>query len=811
MAVKCPKCHTENTSDSQFCKKCATPFPSPEEIPASPTKTLETPKEEFTRGTTFASRYELIEELGKGGMGKVYRVFDKKIKEEVALKLLKPEISGDKKTIERFTNELKFSRKIVHKNVCRMYDLNEEDGTHYITMEYVPGEDLKMFIHRSGQLTIGKSISIARQVCEGLAEAHSAGVVHRDLKPGNIMIDKDGNARIMDFGIARSLKTEGITGEGVIIGTPAYMSPEQVEGKEADQRSDIYSSGVMLYEMMTGRVPFEGDTSLSIALKHKTEIPKDPREVNAQIPENISRLILRCMEKKKEDRYQSVNELLDELKQVKVDETDVKERGRWFKSIFIRKREKERPPQKLTKKILKYSLRALALLLIVYVVISIISLINDYVYGVKLDKIKVERETYFKNLFPIQKDWLPEEWVTRNCNACNNYLKLFPPKINEEGQEIPEKEYLKNEYVKQIIDNPLSAKLTKVFYDFEYSNIQELKTFTENYGKHYKFDELFDAVKCSKLNPYQMMIENDRFLNFYLLMKYPRMIVLKARIDFLEGNYEEGLMKIYNTMIFTLDLMLTSHSLIESLVAVACFKWLFKELMPLFLSDEIDFNLNIVKQLEKLTSLTLDKLEPELAYYKEYLYFGKFDEIFSSDLKSFNYYLFEKLLYWNHGFSGYRFLNVWAKFYQELFEDLKFIRNIRDKSVYTQDYFEKNVPEGPGISVANLPSAFFKYNLARLFGKVALIVLTHRKHGMNSLEFSDLKGTDFFINELSGKKFEIIFEGNEPFIVLDENYKLSLKKIDYKKDHREILKSFKHFDLESEDQIRSLFYSFELE
>jgi tetratricopeptide (TPR) repeat protein/tRNA A-37 threonylcarbamoyl transferase component Bud32 len=314
MGIKCPKCQFENPDTVHFCGECGTQLISKEEIPV--TETLETPTEELTTGSTFAGRYQIIEELGKGGMGKVYKAQDTDLKEKVAIKLLKPEIAADKKTIERFRNELKFARKIRHKNVCQMYDLNKEKGAHYITMEYVDGKDLKSMIRMMGQLSSGKTIFIAKQVCEGLAEAHRLGVIHRDLKPQNVMVDEDGNARIMDFGIARSLKTKGITATGMMIGTPEYMSPEQVEGKEVDQRSDIYSLGVILYEMVTGRVPFEGDTPFTIGVKHKSETPKDPKELNTQIPEDLNFVILRCLEKDKEKRYQSAGEVRTELTRI---------------------------------------------------------------------------------------------------------------------------------------------------------------------------------------------------------------------------------------------------------------------------------------------------------------------------------------------------------------------------------------------------------------------------------------------------------------------------------------------------------------
>jgi len=314
--MRCPKCKTNNAPETKFCRNCGTSLTSTSKTPTSATRTLVTPKLDLGVGSTFADRYHIIEKLGKGGMGTVYKSRDINIDEDVALKILNPEISSDEQTIYRFRNELKLTRKISHRNICRVYDLSEYEGIHYISMEYVSGEDLKSLIHRIGQLTVGKAVIITRQICDGLNEAHRLGVIHRDLKPQNVMIDREGNAKIMDFGIARSVKSKGITEEGVIVGTPEYMSPEQVEGQEIDHRSDIYSLGIILYEMMTGRIPFEGKTPLSVAVKQKSEKPLDPRRINSQIPEKISCLILKCLQKNPDERYQDVGHLLRELKSI---------------------------------------------------------------------------------------------------------------------------------------------------------------------------------------------------------------------------------------------------------------------------------------------------------------------------------------------------------------------------------------------------------------------------------------------------------------------------------------------------------------
>ena len=315
--MECPKCRFENPDNTNFCGNCASRLGPLEDNPEDRTETIDFKPLRLKTGSTLAGRYKIIEELGFGGMGRVYKAVDKEIGERVAIKLIRPDIAANRKLIERFQNELITTRRIAHRHVCRMYDLGRDGDTRFITMEYVSGEDLKKSLIRMGPLMTRKVLNLGIQICQGLSEAHRLGVIHRDLKPGNIMIDMQGNVRIMDFGIAISQGTRDLTDSGVVVGTPKYFSPEQVEGKTLDQRSDIYSFGVILYEMVTGHVPFEGDTTLIIAYKHMSEAPRNPREFNAQLPKELSQVILKCLEKDPQKRYRTAEEICAALTKIK--------------------------------------------------------------------------------------------------------------------------------------------------------------------------------------------------------------------------------------------------------------------------------------------------------------------------------------------------------------------------------------------------------------------------------------------------------------------------------------------------------------
>ena len=259
-----------------------------------------------------SERHAILVEVGRGGMGIVFKAHDRTTEEVVALKVLSTDLACDQEALERFKNELRLARKITHKNVCRIYDIHLLDSTAYISMEFVDGESLREILRRFGPLSRRRGIEIALQICDGLEEAHNQEVVHGDLKPGNIMVDRSGNVKVMDFGIARSVGT-GIKTGTADFGTPAYMAPEQARGEKVEVRTDIYALGLVLYEMFAGTPAFMGDTPSILALKQIDEIPRPPCEIEPTIGSQIDRVILRCLEKEPANRYHSLRELKSAL------------------------------------------------------------------------------------------------------------------------------------------------------------------------------------------------------------------------------------------------------------------------------------------------------------------------------------------------------------------------------------------------------------------------------------------------------------------------------------------------------------------
>jgi len=271
------------------------------------------PVQQMRPGEVFAKRYRIQRKLGEGGMGAVYKATDTILNIPVALKIMSPRIIHDEGTLERFKREVILARKVAHPNACRVFDIGDHAGIHYVSMEYLDGLPLSELLRTHGRLPPERCISIIKQVLKALEEAHRVGVVHRDLKPANIMVLKDDHSSIMDFGISISSDVHRVTRTGQIVGTPHYMAPEQFESASIDRRADLYAVGVMMYQMLTGRLPFEGHSPIAVIYAHLKSTPQRPSEITPDLPEEIERIILRAMEKDAEKRFQSAAEFLKAL------------------------------------------------------------------------------------------------------------------------------------------------------------------------------------------------------------------------------------------------------------------------------------------------------------------------------------------------------------------------------------------------------------------------------------------------------------------------------------------------------------------
>jgi eukaryotic-like serine/threonine-protein kinase len=349
----CPQCRTENDAQSSSCLKCGSSFDlvldadrtmDSHDTPSAVSGTPSVPRSAsaasaapavasasagsrtgarssmsvfgvFEPGDELGHRYRIEHLLGQGGMGRVYKAYDKELERMIALKVLQPELVSDPNAMQRFKQELLLASRISHKNILRIHDLGEADSVKFISMAFVEGEDLHHLLRTHGRLPVDRAGKIAEQLCEALDAAHSEGVVHRDLKPQNILMGKNDQVYVVDFGLAKSLEASaaGMTRTGQYLGTPRYMAPEQVEAKPADNRTDLYALGLIIFEMLTGEDPFKGESTVQTMYRRVKEKPPNPKDLNPEIPEYLARIILRCMERDPARRYQSARDILADL------------------------------------------------------------------------------------------------------------------------------------------------------------------------------------------------------------------------------------------------------------------------------------------------------------------------------------------------------------------------------------------------------------------------------------------------------------------------------------------------------------------
>jgi len=333
MAILCPKCRHENPDEPAFCGRCGAALKAEEGFPE--TKTLVTPPPTISKDTLIAGKYKIVEEIGRGGMGIVYKAEDLRLQRTVALKFLPPNLADSAELKERFLIEARAAAALSHPNICVIHEVGESEDRPYIAMEYVEGETLRDRIKKK-PLTTEDALSIASQVAAGLGEAHRKDIVHRDIKSANIMVTNKGQAKVMDFGLAKLRGGSSLTKSQTTLGTVAYMSPEQARGEEVDGRTDIWSLGVVLYEMLTGELPFKGDRDLSII---HSIVHEDPRPIKIRkppVPLELQQVVARTLKKKREARYGSAEEILKDLKAYETS-LQLERSGAWSLKTLVRR------------------------------------------------------------------------------------------------------------------------------------------------------------------------------------------------------------------------------------------------------------------------------------------------------------------------------------------------------------------------------------------------------------------------------------------------------------------------------------------
>lgn len=747
----------------------------------------------FQPGEVFAGRYRIIEPIGQGGMGKVFKAIDQELLETVALKMIRPELCDKPDIVERFKRELQLARKINHPHVIRIHDLGSAEGIRYISMKFIEGQSLKDLIRTSGKLTIEKAIEISIQVADALTAAHENGVVHRDLKPQNIMLDRGGNAIILDFGIARSISGESFTGTGIVVGTPDFMSPEQILGRPVDARTDIYSFGVILYEMVTGRPPFVEDNPTILLYLHLNEMPAPPSSINKAIPAWLEGVILKCIEKKPENRFASFSEIKEALTCSFSRGADVKRAG--FKRLRL-------PWKKIAARERKWPriiARLFLVILLAYMALSIVGIISDGIYDKKLKELVKEANESFSGRFPITKNYVPASWGKRDCDAWEIYHRLFPLQIdvrrsNEENVQV-------KKYARAILSNRARTMLANLVGLRFPGDQEQMRQVLGQMAKSMDLDGFNEAVSCSRLVSH-LALPASITQHVILQMTYARTIILQARLDALSGKFKDGMRRISSLLIFSLDTLLSAKNVMQGYISIRIATWAIRESLPMLLDPAFKASGNYALEFDLLLREWILKTKFEMLgslYYLELIDI-MMDYLYGSpeyppEKKMLHYYFFGRLKYWRSFFSD-------RKYYFEVVSDIAKMNagfsmiTKPDKVVATMMESRKKLGKDNPISqMFRIDNASFSLFHCRTLAKLALLTFQLKRSGYDLRGLTDFKATDYFLNEITGSPFELMKKNDGTVLVaVDRNMNFPIRPGLYGSEYFFLLRPFKYLD-----------------
>jgi serine/threonine protein kinase len=711
-------------------------------------------------GESFGSRYQIIEQIGAGGMGKVFKALDKELQILVVLKIINPELNNSPDAVERFKRELLLAREIIHENVIRIHDLGEIDGTRYISMNYVEGQNLLQLIGMAGTLPVEKVLDIIGKICQALVTAHGKGIIHRDLKPQNIMIGKKGMVTVLDFGIARSLKQAGTTRTGIVIGTPECMAPEQIQGEKVDASTDIYSLGVMMYQMVTGRVPFMADSLQSLLFKHLNEIPHLPSSLNPTVPPALDRIILKCLEKKPGKRYASAEKLLESVNRLLKKKARRENRKR--RLLPLRRSLRPQP--------LVYLGRLLELLILLFAFGTLIGWFLDIRFGTKLQQFTMEYPLYFKTRFPLDKDYLPDDWPARQGNAWEVYQRVMRAQADpQSGTE---------RRLRLEMGTLYSTAITT-------ANLIVVKDMLENTGTKMKMDNVISGIACNKLAP-----RLGEPLSAAFVATFSHWQALQARLGFLAGDIAGGVERLRELGYFLVDCEAAASGMLDYAQATSQFRIFCQEFVPMVLANDIDQAKKQLERIEPLLLLFLKKMSGQRFFQMAYL-----DDLAAVQQGNFNESWWTGPGYF--WFGRFLFLAKMSTRNMSLFQTLANESKARDELGSISDpakmrellarFLHDDGKDWPRIGSAAFTRLQNSLRANRVLIKLALLLERLQRFGINDNHVIALLISDLGMNDLTGEPWQITQKAEKYIVYLTDRINFEIRPVSYAADHAAII------------------------